>query len=571
MSCPVERIRDVVKVFGTIGAKLYLIIGLAAVGIVVLAVAAQIGASRMAASGKVLHEVGLQGTSQVARIELLLERSRGLVAGAPAELDLEKLARKRLENDALLAEIDTAIETYQQGADQFGYETSEALRGDLALVKEAAGQVFDFAGSFAQAQAIEVLTGAFAAADAEVTKRIRALVDHTGERAQQEMAALEAAGSAMSLIVIFVGLAALASAGGAGFAISRNITSRTKSLTQAMTALANNDIEIEIPATGSGDEIGAMARSVEVFKGNAIEKRRLQAEQAENEKRAEEEKARAMRQMADELEASVKTVVQSVARAAGELQSTAKDMSGNVDQTNQQSNAVASAAEQASANVQTVAAAAEEMSSSINEVSNQVSRSTEIASEAIGTAEKTNTTMQSLAEMSQQIGEVVSLINDIAEQTNLLALNATIEAARAGDAGKGFAVVASEVKSLASQTAKATEQIAAQIGEIQSVSQEAVTAIDQIRSVIGRMGEMATAVAAAIDQQSASTREISRNAQHAATGTQEVTESISSIREATEATGHATNDVVGAADVLTGMADELSGKIDRFVAGVRSA
>ena len=261
----------------------------------------------------------------------------------------------------------------------------------------------------------------------------------------------------------------------------------------------------------------------------------------------------------------VKDVVEVVASASTEIESNAQLMSATAEQTSRQSSAVAAASEEATSNVQTVASAAEEMSSSIDEISRQVAQSAEIAGSAVEEANKTNATIQGLAEAAQKIGEVVDLINDIAGQTNLLALNATIEAARAGEAGKGFAVVASEVKSLATQTAKATEEIANQIGAMQSVTSESVEAIKGIGTTIERINEIATTIASAVEEQGAATQEIARNVQQAAQGTQEVSSNISEVTKGVSETGQASGQVLEAASGLSKQADELKTEIDAFI------
>ena len=267
----------------------------------------------------------------------------------------------------------------------------------------------------------------------------------------------------------------------------------------------------------------------------------------------------------------VKDVVGIVASAASELEATAQSMSATAEETSQQSAAVASASEQATNNVNSVASASEQLATSISEISRQVTHSTEIATRAVAEAEQTNETVKTLAEASQKIGAVVALINDIASQTNLLALNATIEAARAGEAGKGFAVVASEVKSLANQTAKATEEIAAQISTVQGVTDDAVRAIEGIGGTISQVSETATTIAAAVEEQGAATAEISRNVQEASAGTQEVTSNINGVAEAAGETGRSVSEVLESAGSLSKHAESLRGEVDAFLKNIGAA
>ena len=275
--------------------------------------------------------------------------------------------------------------------------------------------------------------------------------------------------------------------------------------------------------------------------------------------------------LADDLESKVKGVVDTVASASTEMQSTAESMTATAEQTSNQATAAASAAEETTTNVQTVASAAEEMSNSISEIGRQVDQSSDIAGKAVEEAERTNETVQSMAAAAQKIGEVVKLISDIAEQTNLLALNATIEAARAGDAGKGFAVVAAEVKSLANQTAKATEDIAGQIGAMQSVTGEAATAINTIGETIKEISEIGTTISAAVEEQRAATQEIARNVQQAAQGTGEVSANIASVNQAATEAGESARHVLSASGELATQSEMLRGEVDGFVQQIRAA
>ena len=354
------------------------------------------------------------------------------------------------------------------------------------------------------------------------------------------------------------------------FFIVRQITVPLGEMRTAMATLADNDTSVEIPALDRGDEIGEMAKAVQIFKDNAIEAERIEAEQAK-EREAKEKRAKQIEQASQEFDATVTSVLKTVASAATEMEATSQTMSATAEQTAQQSNAVASASEQATSNVQTAALAAEELSSSINEITQQVSQSAKIAQKAVEETERTNQTVESLAQAAQKIGEVVELITDIASQTNLLALNATIEAARAGDAGKGFAVVASEVKSLATQTAKATEDIGAQITTIQTVTQDAVGAISGISKTIQEINEIATSIASAVEQQGAATQEIARNVQEAATGTQEVSNNIAGVTAAAAETGTAAEQMKGASASLSQEAEKLGQEVEKFLAEIKAA
>ena len=353
--------------------------------------------------------------------------------------------------------------------------------------------------------------------------------------------------------------------------IGRGITRPVAGMTKAMTVLARGDTSVEIPSRDNKDEIGDMAKAVQVFKDNMIETERLRAEQEQHKKRAEEERRKGMLELADKFEATVGGVVKTVSAAATELQATAQAMAATAEETSRQSTAVAAASEQATTNVQTVSSATEELSSSIKEITKQVEESTHVVGESAKQATETNTRVQRLKESVQKIDTVVNLINDIASQTNLLALNATIEAARAGEAGKGFAVVASEVKALATQTAKATEEIATQIREIQEETDQSVQSIGTITQTIGQVNTIATSIAAAVDQQGAATQEIARSVAQAAQGTSEVSSNIVSVNEASKQTGAAATQMLSAAQELSMNGETLKTQVENFLREVRAA
>ncbi|HMA13620.1 MAG: methyl-accepting chemotaxis protein [Bacteroidota bacterium] len=374
----------------------------------------------------------------------------------------------------------------------------------------------------------------------------------------------------MGIMVLMLTVTAVLVLGALYVYIGRRVVKPIDEMTTAMATLAGGDKTVSVPHAGRADEVGAMADAVEVFRENMIRADELAAEQ-EKERAAREKRAQTIESLTRDFDDKVSAVLSQLGAATAQMQSTAASMAAIAEETNRQSSAVAAASGQASTNVQTVASAAEELSSSIQEISRQVSQSASIAGKARSDASNTNVQVEGLAGAAQKIGEVVSLIQDIAEQTNLLALNATIEAARAGDAGKGFAVVASEVKSLATQTAKATEDISAQITGIQSATGDAVGAIKGIVGTIGEINEIATTIASAVEEQEAATREISRNVQDAASGTQEVSGNIAGVTKAAGEAGSAADQVKSAAESLAGQSADLRQAIESFLAGVRAA
>ncbi|KQO92168.1 MAG: methyl-accepting chemotaxis protein [Methylobacteriaceae bacterium] len=392
------------------------------------------------------------------------------------------------------------------------------------------------------------------------------------ELAAAKVKATEDADRGTSMLISFAVVGLLGAMALAGSIVVLSITRPLGSLVGVLQRMARGEIEAEIKEAARGDEIGAVGRAVEGIKAMVARKA---AEEAEVRRRADEaaaaERKRTMVELADGFEAAVGGIVGMVSASATELQATAQQMTATATETASQSTTVAAAAEEAASNVGTVAAAAEELGVSVQEIGRQVQGSSGLAQAAVGEADQTTHLVQALRTTSARIGDMVGLISNIASQTNLLALNATIEAARAGEAGRGFAVVATEVKELASQTARATEEISGQIGEIQGVTDQAVAAIGVITSRIREINNVAAGIAAAVEQQGAATQEIVRNVAQASSGTSEVTRNISGVAQASEETGIAASQVLTSSAELSRQSEHLSAEVQRFLATVRAA
>jgi len=372
------------------------------------------------------------------------------------------------------------------------------------------------------------------------------------------------------IILIFLALASLATALVVGwYYVGRGVVRRLARLQTSMKSIAAGNLTAEIATDGS-DEIADMASALQVFKENMVEASRLRAERAEAEKHTHTQRKTEMRKLADEFEAAVGEIVQTVSSASTDLEVSATTLTKTAEVTQKLSGMVEAASEEASSNVRSVAAATEEMTASVAEISRQVQESNRIASEAVNQAEVTDARINELSKAALRIGDVVNLITSIAEQTNLLALNATIEAARAGDSGRGFAVVAQEVKALAAQTASATNEISSQIAGMQLATQDSVQAIKQIGTTISRISEIAATIATSVDQQGNATQEIARNVQQAALGTTQVATNIVEVNNGARETGSASSQVLSSARLLSNESSHLKLEMSKFLATVRA-
>jgi methyl-accepting chemotaxis protein len=374
-----------------------------------------------------------------------------------------------------------------------------------------------------------------------------------------------------SLWAAVVGLCGLAVAGLAAFWLGHGMVMPLAKTGEVMDGLTKGNFAFDVPFVDRKNEIGRIARSLQVFKDHLVETTRLRTEQEQMKARAIDDRRADLARIADEFEHSIGGVIRGTTAAADELQNSASSMSTIAEGTTGQSTKVAAAAEQTASNVQAVATSAEELSSSIKEIGRQVTQSTSIAQNAVAQATRTEAMVERLVHSTQKIGEVMALIQTIAGQTNLLALNATIEAARAGEAGKGFAVVANEVKALSAQTAKATDEIASQIQDIREATSSTVDAIREIGTTIGQMNEIAGSIAASVEEQGAATQEIARSVQQAAQGTKDVMQTIAGVREASGQVDAAAALVLNATGQLTAQSERLKSETGKFLGNIRAA
>jgi len=508
----------------------------------------------------------------------------GLAAGGFDQASYARFVGLAAAQGQLLGVFEKAAAPAQRRA--FAQAMSEPVNADVERMRQAiraAGPAVAVPGIAA--------TAWFAATTAriDILKRVEDLLAtdlSTMTGAIRTAATNELLLAGLAAILVFVASIA------AVLALGRSITNPVRELSNTMTSLADGRLDIDVPGRTCRDEIGDMARAVEVLRIHALDRLRLQEEQRAAEMRAAEEqrvaevqelarqaaieekvvqeRAAAMHKLADQFESVVGEIVNTVSSASNELEATADSLTHNAGIAHDLTGAVAAASADASADMQSVAAATEEMASSVADISRQLHESAGITARAVEQANKTDVRISTLADAAGRIGAVVNLITAIAEQTNLLALNATIEAARAGAAGKGFAIVASEVKALAGQTAKATEEIGQQVSSIQNITRDSVADIKAVGEIIGRIAEIAAATSATVDGQSAATREIARNVQRAAQGTAKIAADIGAVDRGAGETGAASGQLLAAARSLARENDQLKMEVDKFLVTVRT-
>jgi methyl-accepting chemotaxis protein len=554
-----------------IGPKIYIVVGLLAAAVIVVG---GIGIDAMRTYNRKVDEIQAASQRAVAGervnglINAVVMDSRGIYMardakeaekfGKPLLASLQRIDERMAEWVRLMPpERRHEMEAALASVKEFKEFRTELVRLGIEVGNPTAREYGDNDANRKNRQALNRDIQGLAEANNKLIDALAAEVEVYYERKLNAMIAVTLLG-----ILLAGGLAV--------FTVRRFVVRPVTRLTLTMRQLADGDTGVEIEGGERRDELGAMARAVAVFKDNMLRNAALEEEQRV-EREAKEQRQAALNERVRKFSLSIAEVVNAVASQATELETTAQAMASSAEEASRQAAAVTTAVTETNANVQTVASSSEELAASVREIGHQVSRSAAIASKASDEAQRTNATANGLVDAADKIGQVVQLIQAIASQTNLLALNATIEAARAGEAGKGFAVVANEVKSLATQTATATEEIAGQVASIQGVTKETVSAIGTIGATIAEINDIAAAIASATEEQGAATQEIARNVQEVAHGTDAVSSNIVGVSHASEEVGSAASQVLGAAGDLSRQSERLRREVEDFLASVQAA
>ena len=558
-----------------IGAKIAIVPIVAALGMVVVAAVGMRGLSEQRASLNDIADVSFAKSVRIGALASVMQAAHAdlyrLLTWNAAGVDEKQMDKAEESFNTELKQAVDDLAAYR--SDLALNEEEQALLGRieraLALYRENTDQVL----SMQQLDFTAAVSFMWTAQDnfQALMRETRQMIALEGRLVEEAKNAAAAAAGATRTLFVTITVGALVALALISLLLGRGIARAVGGMTAAMERLARGELDTQVPAIGRRDEIGAMAGAVQVFKDNALRVQALTAEQQAMAREAEQAKRRAMTDLADEIEQSVRSAVGAASAAADSIRGEAEVLAVNAETASGRSAEAAQSSEAANGNVETVAQAAERLVSAIGEINRQISESSQVAKQAVVEAARTDETVKGLTQASAKIGEVVGLINDIASQTNLLALNATIEAARAGEAGKGFAVVAGEVKSLANQTARATEEISAEISAMKGATDQAVKAIDGIVATISRVNQSLAVIAGAVAEQGRATGEISESVALAADGTRTVSHGIGEVRRVAEEVGTAAANVHVTTEGLVEEFSRLQSQVDGLVSRLRSA
>ena len=520
---------------------------------------------------ELVYKRDVTGLHYISIIQVLFEKQFGSVKSSPSLLDLAVLKQVRSDYAENTSTINEVIEEFLETTKDEDILQKISKIKDYHLQLDAAVlKVFDNVADFSQEAALNDLNNEFIPVADKLSSNLESFKNLFDEEASEKISKLVADSKSYMKRFIITLVISLTLISLFSFLIIKNITSRIKVTTRQMAEVAAGDYDLEVSNADSKDEIGDMARALNVFKDNGKKRVRLESEQrAEAEKR--KKRTETINSLISDFDLKASDVIQSVASAATELSHTAESMSQAIMNASDRSSNVAVTSGETSSNVQTVASASEELSASTQEISSQISKTSQVVNDSVSKADRADATAQSLADATTKIGDVIELIRGIAEQINLLALNATIESARAGEAGKGFAVVASEVKNLAIQTSQATDEIGVLILDVQGVSKEVVEVLDAIRNDIKNIDEYTGSIASAVEQQSATTNEIASNMQTAAKGVAGITNDIGGITDSTQSADQSSKEVFKASQELSQKAESLNKDVGSFLSAIKAA
>jgi len=554
------------KIHFRISTKLYLIVALGLIGSFMPIVAAYTGSQKMTRAGVAVYEVGMTGVERASKYMLEFEKARGQLINIGSEMDLEKQKFLNQNYTDILNKM--RLDLKESALDgKLGAEEARLIEKSINEFDQIGKKIVELAASFAQEQIGKIVNGDFATKDSATRKAIESYADVQKRQAEDSVSELKSASKTMMVIILILGCFAAGMIAAVGITLARGIARRINGLTNAMTALVNDKLDTNVPDVMESDEIADMARAVEVFKNNAIERKRLQKKN-DDETSGRMARAQRMAEHVKNFQTNIRTVTETLDQAANELEETANVLTNAADSASNKSSAATASAETSSQNVNLVAAAGEELAASINEIKAQIEHSRAITVSASQQANAAVSLVENVDATSVEVAKVLDLIAEISQRTNLLALNATIESARAGEAGKGFAVVAHEVKQLANQTNKAASEVSSKISDMRERIMSSVESIHSINKTIQEVDHSSSAISSSVDQQHHASAEIGHSAVQAAKHTEDVNQSIKDLLESSATVQDSSARVHTAAKTLTAQIQNMKDIIGGFLSAV---